>query len=152
LLLRAKHLFLAAILAGRPAAGRRAGCPAAPQNRGVGAFARRGWGIPARTDTRWWREIDAQTHELNRQLREIYAEAKGRGISTKALKSIARDPAAQDEANAVTDYLRALGAPQSVIGRLNTESLDAILFGTNTGWPSDGIDLADFDIERDIRD
>ena len=114
------------------------------------AFARRGWAtvvclVAARTDTRWWREINAQTHELNRQLREIYAEAKGRGISTKALKSIARDPAAQDEANAVTDYLRALGAPQSVIGRLNTESLDTILFGTNTGWPSDGIDVADFD-------
>ena len=158
LLLRAKHLFLAAILAGRPAARRRA--RDAPQRLRTGAQARLPGEagatvvclVPARTDTRWWREIDAQTHELNRQLREIYAEAKGRGISTKALKSIARDPAAQDEANAVTDYLRALGAPQSVIGRLNTESLDTILFGTNTGWPSDGIDLADFDIERDIRD
>jgi uncharacterized protein (UPF0335 family) len=44
------------------------------------------------------REIDEQARALNRELREIYSEAKGRGISTKALKQIARDLNAQDEA------------------------------------------------------
>jgi uncharacterized protein (UPF0335 family) len=95
------------------------------------------------------RAIDAQTKELNRELREAYAEAKGRGISVKALKAIARDPNAQGEAETVTAYLKAMGAPDSVVGRLRSESLDSILFGTNTDFPSDGIDM-DFDIERGI--
>jgi uncharacterized protein (UPF0335 family) len=86
------------------------------------------------------REIDAQTHELTRELREVYAEAKGRGISVKALKAIAREPDAQGEADAVIAYLKLIGAPDSFLGRLKSESLDTILFGT-TGFPADGIDM-----------
>jgi uncharacterized protein (UPF0335 family) len=97
------------------------------------------------------REIDEQARALNRELREIYSEAKGRGISTKALKQIARDLNAQDEAETVTAYLKAMGAPDSFIGRLRSESLDTILFGT-TGFPSDGIDMENFDIVRGIGD
>jgi uncharacterized protein (UPF0335 family) len=94
------------------------------------------------------REIDDQARALNRELRELYSEAKGRGISVKALKQIARDPDAQNEAETVAAYLRAMGASDVVVSRLRTESLDNVLFGS-TGFPSDGIDL-DFDIERDI--
>lgn len=97
------------------------------------------------------REIDEQARALNRELREIYSEAKRRGISTKALKQIARDLNAQDEAETVTAYLKAMGAPDSFIGRLRSESLDTILFGT-TGFPSDGIDMENFDIVRGIGD
>jgi uncharacterized protein (UPF0335 family) len=97
------------------------------------------------------REIDDQSRELNRALREIYSEAKGRGISVKALKQIARDPDAQDEAETVTAYLKAMGAPDIVVDRLRLESLDSILFGS-TGFPSDGIDMQNFDIERGIGD
>jgi uncharacterized protein (UPF0335 family) len=50
------------------------------------------------------REIDDQSRELNRALREIYSEAKGRGISIKALKQIAT----------VTAYLKAMGAQISL--------------------------------------
>jgi uncharacterized protein (UPF0335 family) len=96
------------------------------------------------------RAIDGQARELNCELRVLYSEAKCRGFSTKALKQIARSADAQTEANTVTEYLAALGAPRDVIGRLNTESLDTILFGSSTSWPSDGIDidLQSFDIER----
>jgi uncharacterized protein (UPF0335 family) len=97
------------------------------------------------------REIDDQSRELNRALREIYSEAKGRGISVMALKQIARDPDAQDEAETVTAYLKAMGAPDIVVDRLRLESLDSILFGS-TGFPSDGIDMQNFDIERGIGD
>jgi uncharacterized protein (UPF0335 family) len=98
------------------------------------------------------RAIDAKARELNGELRSIYTEAKARGISVKALKQIARSADAEGEVNTVTEYLHALGAPRDIIGRLNTESLDTILFGSATGWPSDGIDddMANFDIERDI--
>jgi uncharacterized protein (UPF0335 family) len=97
------------------------------------------------------RAIDAQSKELNRELREVYAMAKGHGLSVKALKAIARDPNAQGEAETVTAYLRAMGAPDIVVGRLRSESLDTILFGT-TGFPSDSIDMQNFDIERGIGD
>jgi uncharacterized protein (UPF0335 family) len=98
------------------------------------------------------RAIDDKSRELNRELRELYTEAKARGLSTKALKAIARDPRAQDEADTITAYLKEIGAPSDIVGRLRTESLDTILFGSSTGWPSDGIDddIANFDIERDI--
>jgi hypothetical protein len=69
----------------------------------------------------------------------------------KALKQIARDPDAQDEAETVTAYLKAMGAPDIVVDRLRLESLDSILFGS-TGFPSDGIDMQNFDIERGIGD
>jgi uncharacterized protein (UPF0335 family) len=95
------------------------------------------------------REIDEQARALNRELRELYSEAKGRGISVKALKAIARDPNARGEAETVTAYLKAMGAPDIVVDRLRLESLDSILFGS-TGFPSDGIDMENFDIERDI--
>jgi uncharacterized protein (UPF0335 family) len=100
------------------------------------------------------RAIDAKARELNGELRSIYTEAKARGISTKALKAIARSPDAQDEAKTITAYLKEMGAPSDIIARLRTESLDTILFGSATSWPSDGIedDIANFDIERDIRD
>jgi hypothetical protein len=44
-----------------------------------------------------------------------------------------------------------MGALSDIVGRLKTESLDSILFGSNTSWPSDGIDM-NFDIDRDIGD
>jgi uncharacterized protein (UPF0335 family) len=98
------------------------------------------------------REIDAQARQLNGESRSIYTEAKARGISTKALKAIARSPGAQDEANTITAYLKEMGAPSDIIGRLRTESLYTILFGGATSWPSDSIedDMARFDITRDV--
>jgi hypothetical protein len=51
----------------------------------------------------------------------------------------------------VTAYLKAVGAPDIVVDRLRLESLDTILFGS-IGFPSDGIDIENFDIERGIRD
>jgi uncharacterized protein (UPF0335 family) len=100
------------------------------------------------------RQIDAQARELNGELRTIYTDAKARGISVKALKAIARDPNAANEAQTTTAYLKELGAPADIIGRLRTESLDTILFGSAKSWPSDWVDdnIANFDIERDIRD
>jgi uncharacterized protein (UPF0335 family) len=100
------------------------------------------------------RAIDTHARELNQELRSIYTEAKARGLSTKALKAIARDPRAQDEADTIRAYLKEMGAPSDMIDRLRTETLDTILFGSATSWPSDGIDddMASFDIEKDIRD
>jgi uncharacterized protein (UPF0335 family) len=99
------------------------------------------------------RALDDQQREINGALQQVYAEARDCGINARALKLIARDPEAGSEAEAVKSYLLAMGASTDVVGRLKTESVDTILFGS-TGFPADSVsdDLVGFDIERGIKD
>ena len=87
------------------------------------------------------RQIDAQTVANSARLRDVYSEAKARGISTKSLKAVARNKDAAAEADEVKQYLAACGAPRVVVDRLDVADFDTVLFGSADRWPSNGIDL-----------
>jgi uncharacterized protein (UPF0335 family) len=83
------------------------------------------------------RELDAVTHEISRELRGVYLEAKSSGFNIRALKQIARShpDEARGDAGAALAYLRVLGG-DALAQRLGKEDLGTVLFGTDR-WPSD---------------
>jgi uncharacterized protein (UPF0335 family) len=89
-------------------------------------------------------ELDAVSHEIARELREVYVEAKGCGFNIKALKQVARShpDEAKGDADAALGYLRALGG-DALAQRLGKEDLGTVLFGTDR-WPSEMV-LDDFE-------
>jgi uncharacterized protein (UPF0335 family) len=71
------------------------------------------------------RELDAVTHEISRELRGVYLEAKSSGFNIRALKQIARShpDEARGDAGAALAYLRVLGG-DALAQRLGKEELD----------------------------
>ncbi|MCL4065313.1 DUF2312 domain-containing protein [Pseudomonas sp. GX19020] len=59
-------------------------------------------------------QFEAEKKDISEQLKEVYAEAKGRGFDTKALRKIVslrkQDPDERQEAEAILEvYMTALG-------------------------------------------
>lgn len=99
------------------------------------------------------REIDRASLRLTGELRDLYAQAKDRGFTVRAIKRAARKKVDDSDDRAIErEYLRGIGLPDHQIGIVDRLSFTEIVRGTDK-YPSEyEQSFATWDMESSIRD